>query len=670
MLLAEGRLALEGDAYHPVGDLTALAVPETLTALIASRLDGLSPDERALVSDAAVLGQSFSVAGLAAVSGIAEADLEPQLRNLVRRELLILDTDPRSPERGQFAFVQALIREVAYNTLARRDRKTRHLAAARFFESLGTDELAGALAGHYFAAHENAAEGPEANALAGQARIALRSAAERAAALGSYEQAVASLRQALTVTADPTERADLLERAGESASAAAHHDDADALLREAIAIHRERGDRPAIARTSAALGRALLGPFRTVQALAVLEPAADEFADLGDDPGLVALLSQLARAYMLNEEHERAIEASDRALAAAERADLVELVADTLITKGTALANVRRGYEGQAEIEGGMRLAEEHGFPLITLRGRINISTVQVEGNPRAGLDSTRGGYFEAQRLGLRRRAMVFLMNAAEAGVIVGEWDWALPELEELLAGELEPEDRIVLLSPLLQIRGWRGEDVDGLVEEVARLTRDATDPSSLYSAAFVRALSGFASAGDGSAATAFREAARLSAGNAPTCYVLAARVSLLARDAAAAAADLDSFNATGVHGPFVEARRTAIRAGLAALAGRGAEALALYADAFRRYRDLGIEVDAAFTTIEMASLLDPALPEVVAAGAAAREILVRLGARPFLARLDAALARSVAPGVAGAAGAGSAAPARKGARSSSVKAG
>jgi predicted ATPase len=52
-----------------VGDLDELAVPETLTALISARLDGLDASDRALIEDAAVLGQSFSVAGLAAVSG-------------------------------------------------------------------------------------------------------------------------------------------------------------------------------------------------------------------------------------------------------------------------------------------------------------------------------------------------------------------------------------------------------------------------------------------------------------------------------------------------------------------------------------------------------------------------------------------------------------------------
>jgi hypothetical protein len=77
-------------------------------------------------------------------------------------------------------------------------------------------------------------------------------------------------------------------------------------------------------------------PFRTEPALAVLEPAADEFGDLGADPGFVALLGQLARGYMFHEEPERAIRIVDRVLAAAERADLVAVVADTLVTKGSA----------------------------------------------------------------------------------------------------------------------------------------------------------------------------------------------------------------------------------------------------------------------------------------------------------------------------------------------
>ena len=70
MLLAQGQLVLEDGAYRPAGDLGEIAVPQTLTSLIAARLDGLEAGDRALLEDAAVLGQSFTLAGLSAISGV------------------------------------------------------------------------------------------------------------------------------------------------------------------------------------------------------------------------------------------------------------------------------------------------------------------------------------------------------------------------------------------------------------------------------------------------------------------------------------------------------------------------------------------------------------------------------------------------------------------------
>ena len=258
MLVAEGRLRLDGEHYVPAGDLTALAVPETLTALIGARLDGLKPDDRALVQQAAVLGQTFTLAGLSAVSGLPADTLEPRVRDLVRRELFVLDADPRSPERGQFAFVQALIREVAYGTLAREERKARHLAAARFFEALGSDELAGALAGQYLAAYRSAPPGPEADALAGQARLALRGAADRAAELGAHDQAVTLLDQAIRITDDEAERAALELAAATNAEEAAMWDRAGASYEAVAAWARAAGSWSALATARAGRGRVLV----------------------------------------------------------------------------------------------------------------------------------------------------------------------------------------------------------------------------------------------------------------------------------------------------------------------------------------------------------------------------------------------------------------------------
>src|SRR5687768_7799865 len=108
---------------------------ESLHALIAARLDGLEPAERHAVDHACVLGRTFQARGLSAVSGMPADELARVLASLVAKEVLEVDVDPRSPERGQYGFVQALVQRVAYETLSRRDRKTRHLAAAEYLAS-------------------------------------------------------------------------------------------------------------------------------------------------------------------------------------------------------------------------------------------------------------------------------------------------------------------------------------------------------------------------------------------------------------------------------------------------------------------------------------------------------------------------------------------------------
>src|SRR5207249_7593199 len=105
MLLDRGLLVREGNVYKPTGPIETLEVPETLHALIAARLDSLSPEERRLVQDGAVLGKTFTKPGLAEVTGLPEGELEPLLASLLRKEVLSIQADPRSPERGQYSFL-------------------------------------------------------------------------------------------------------------------------------------------------------------------------------------------------------------------------------------------------------------------------------------------------------------------------------------------------------------------------------------------------------------------------------------------------------------------------------------------------------------------------------------------------------------------------------------
>jgi tetratricopeptide (TPR) repeat protein len=623
-------------AYHPVGDIDSLDVPETLIALIAARLDGLPAADRALLQDAAVLGQSFTVAGLEAVSGMPRDEIDARLASLVRREVLERQADPRSPERGQYAFVQALIREVAYNTLARADRRTRHLAAARYFESVGGEELAGALAAQYLAAYRSSPQGPEADSLAAQARVSLRAAAERASSLGSPRQAVAFLREALEVTHDASEEADILERAGAEAGAAGQGDVAQDLLERAITIRRAAGDRRAVARASYLLGRALLDSGDKEPAASLLAAAAEEFRDLEDDPSVIALGGQLARSYMQVNADEAALEVCERVLLAAERADLVPIIADTLITRGTCLCNLRRYREGQGVLRVGIAVAEDAGLGKVALRGLNNLVSIASDLDPRAALEACRSALVTARRLGLPTLETSLIAGHLGAAYHTGDW----PESLRLAMAGLQDEQpsavRALLLQSSMWIRLALGVDLTDDLGQVRAYLGRMSDPVSQSGILDMAALEAWCG---GRLDEARRSALASNALAAyPAMIVVAIRCALWARDLDGARTDMAQFDAVGAHGPAFGAYRQVLAAGVAALAGDVAEALRGYRDGRAALHILGLRWDEALAGLDMITLL-PGEPESRVAADEVRSLMVDLGATPFLTRLDAALA-------------------------------
>jgi tetratricopeptide (TPR) repeat protein len=633
MLVNDGRLVEKDGAYVTVGEITELAVPDTLTSLIAARLDGLEAGDRSLIQDASVLGQSFTLAGLAAVSGLEPEAIETRLAGLTRREILSRDMDPRSPERDQYRFVQALIREVSYQTLAKRDRKTRHLAVARFLEGLGHDEIAGALAGQYVAAYENAAAGDEAEALATQARIALKAAADRAAALGATEQAYRFLAEALSVGEGAAKDPELTQRAGEMATAAGRYMEAEALVRNAVALYEATGNSIGAIRATAAVGSALIQAARLTEAIPILEAASQQASD-STDPAVLEVRGQLARAHMLQAAYGRSVETCDEVLPAAERAGLDGLVADILVTKGTSLLQMGRPREGLPLVQAGGALGAEVGRTNTLLRSLINRALTELDVDPVASLEASRAGLALARRHGLRGMAVNLTVNAVEAAIQCGDWDWMSAVAEAGLEEDYERAERIISLGLGVQVRSLRGDSRDELLAELPGLI---SGESQAERGNFADVL-GYDALGRGDpagAATAWREVDRLQFESDQVQTSRIARMSLWLRDGAALERDLEQIAASGRFGAAWHVDQMILRAGLAALQGRPADAIHQYAQAAADCRRLRLPWPEALLGIDMATVLDPSLPEVATAVAASREILTRLGAKPFLARLD-----------------------------------
>ena len=647
MLLAQGRLVQEGESYQPVGNLDDLAVPETLTALIAARLDGLEASDRALVEDAAVLGQSFTVAGLAAVSGEPAASLEPRLKALVRRELLVLVVDPRSPERGQYAFVQALIREVAYNTLSKKDRKARHLAAARHFETIGTDELAGGLAGHYLAAQRLAADEAEATALAAQARISLRGAAERATALGSHEQARTFLEQALEVTTDAADRAELHERA---ALAAYHSLVAEPVLRHTAAAEAERrkaGDREATA-TAAAFHVRYLNALESdpVGALKRLERIWEEFSDLEQTAAGVAVMDTFVRIYRSLADSPHALKWVDRLLPVAERTGDLKAITSGLIGRGASLALIGRPREGLVLMRGAHQLALANDFRDIETSCRILLTFYEQWGDPAAGLALSREGLEIGRRIGSQVYRFQMVGNGAVCALRVGEWDWAGAVLDEWLEDSEDSKDSNNWTEYYVDralLHALRGLDGSGDLEIANRLRAGVTDPQYESYELFARAVASLLSGDLDGAMEQAERAATITGYFSPLAYPVAARAALWAGDAAAARRFRETEATRGDWGPVLAADRIRIDAGIAALESRTSEALTGFLEAHRAYAQLELPFEEAACAVDMAVLLPGIGREAPAAAAAieeARATLTLLGAAPWLERLD----QSVSP--------------------------
>ena len=125
MLLDQGSLTESEGRFRLAGDLGQLAVPDSLQSLLGARLDALDAPSRELVGVAGVLGVSFTIDGLVGLLKQAPSEVERTLERLIDREVVLLDDDPISPERGQYRFVQGVLREVAYGRLSRRDRMAR-----------------------------------------------------------------------------------------------------------------------------------------------------------------------------------------------------------------------------------------------------------------------------------------------------------------------------------------------------------------------------------------------------------------------------------------------------------------------------------------------------------------------------------------------------------------
>jgi class 3 adenylate cyclase/tetratricopeptide (TPR) repeat protein len=602
-------------------------VPDSLHGVIAARLDALPPTERRLLMAASVLGNRFRPEVLQDVVGADPSTMRDRIDGLVRREMLSVDDEIGSPGRGQLAFVQDLVREVAYQTLAKSERRALHLAAARHFESAETDAPE-PLARHLAAAHRLTAQPRDAARVAHRAVAALRRAGRAAMAIHVPSRALDLLENALALADEGTHPAVLAETA-DAARAAGHLERAAALLRQRIDLEERAGSSSEAARTRARLASVLLTAQANEPALQELEAALAGMRRWQQDPAGIELAAQLARARSVLGDDRAALRWARRALPAAQRLELTAAATELRITSATAQLALGEPESGLEDLRAAIAEAQEGEMLRTELRARNNLAWGLLGDDPIAAGETARLGLGLATEMGIGDFVVPLADLACTAALEAGDWDWALTTVASLTDEGTSGSYRAVLAAVAAVIEALRGNSDAG-----ARLDRleplpPETDAQLLSVVRLARAWIAFL-AGDLGAARELAERAIVDAPNIPLHELaLAARICLWQGDRIGAEANLRVLGDPVRWGRAADAARMTMAAGLGALAGNPTAHRA-YRAAHEAWDQLGLPLQRALCLLDEHRLV-PGAGEPTEL----REVIESLGAGGLLALID-----------------------------------
>jgi len=443
--------------YRLTGDVGELAVPDSLHALLAARLDALDLQARRLVADAAVLGSTFPAEALIAVSGQDETAVRAALAELVRREVFSVSADRLSPERGSYGFAQDMLRQVAYDTLSRRDRKTRHLKVAAHLRAAFAgdgEEVTEVIARHYLDALDAVPDAPDADEIRRQAIVALTRAAERAVRTGAPAQAAASYAAAARLTqADIPDggsaAAALWERAAEAAHTSADHAAAVEQAGQAAELYRQGGDTRRAARAQIIAGQTLRRWGRYAQAREQLTAAVAVLRE-HPDTDTVRALGELARLEVFAGSPDAdALSTEALALGQALAVDDASLAA-LFDTRGVCHAFAGRRPQAAAYYREAARLAGQAGDTVQLGYALVNLADTVTGTDPGAGAEAAQAAAAHSRRAGARDLLAAAVGNLAQALLMTGDWDAAGAELAQAVDA-----DGLAGLEELACYRAW-----------------------------------------------------------------------------------------------------------------------------------------------------------------------------------------------------------------------
>ena len=648
-LLLDRGLLLKTKGVLQLKEGEELPLPDTVQAVLTARLDTLPPAHKALLCDAAVFGETFWAGGVAALGGRDTKEVRSIMDSLATRQLVRPVNRSALARQSEYLFWHALARDVAYEELPRKVRAHKHIAAADWFEAEAgerVEEFAEVLAHHYTTALDlarAAGESDLAAQLEGSSLRFLTLAGDRAFNLDVHA-AERFYAAALELSAaDGPERARLDLKFGEAALWGGRSAEAAEALRRAVEALRAAGDV-----RSAAVALVRLARTRHNLAAAPQEVEGlyrEAVALLGDDgpsDARVTVLTEWGRELKNVMELDTALATFKRALEVAHELGAPEPALALGLSGSVRIAQGDLGFVD--DYRRALDAAEAQGLGIDRARiwGNYAVEISLVEGPRRSLEEFARLLDFDVSR-GLVSWLVGDRADRVMILVCAGDWDEAL---REAAAVELDFSESAANTADLLIMRlltslplVWRGADADarrGLSPALDTARRSPVAWDVCWGLTFAAIAT---APHDRDRARGLLREMVLTAPSDDDPWLFcvlpeAVRVALRCGDA-----ELAEHISSLVRGelPAVQIALASVAALCAEAHGQFEAAAGGFAAAAARWREFGVPFEEAQALLGQGRCLlalgraQEAEPPLTAA----REIFVRLGAKPALAEVD-----------------------------------
>ncbi len=448
-------------------------LPETLQGVVAARIDGLPQEAKALLQDASVLGKVFWTDALRDLTGLDDEALDDLLRQLERREFIRRERRSAVEGARQFAFLHALVREVAYGQIPRAARSRKHRATALWISGLTTDrgdDFAETLVHHLeLAVSLGNAAGVDVADLRPALAQALEDAGDRALALNAVGRAGEYYRRAVDASDEPGP--ELIYHHAQARMWAEGVAGGSALLEEAVPQLLGAG-RPDLA----ALSLTLLERVHWIAGESVpelLDRALALVADMGPTASRGRVVGAVAVRWAISGRAAQALPLAREAVEIARANADQEAEAEGLNNLAVTYANAGDIERAVSTAQSGLALGLECGSSDL-MRLYTNIATFEFDrGNLSEVSGYHRDGLALSERTGNAAGVDWLRAETAIDAYELGNWDEAQAQTSTVLAQHqaigsqhyLDPNLQLVLVTITLGRTGRLQRDQldDGL---------------------------------------------------------------------------------------------------------------------------------------------------------------------------------------------------------------